>query len=62
MNKRYAIKFKEGIDEIKKSAILQLGVVVDFLNSFGIYVIELSQEIFFTLRKDVDLLYVKEST
>lgn len=61
MKKRYVIKFKNSVDEIKKNALLELGIFVEFLNSLGIYIIELSKDVFYSLKKNPDILYIKES-
>lgn len=58
MEKRYVIKFKNSVDEIKKDALLKLGVFVEFLNSLGIYIVELSKEVFYSLKKNPDILYI----
>lgn len=59
--KRYIIKFSQTISDAKKQALLALLSVVNFVSSFGIYVVEMSRDLLLSLKEDTDILYVKES-
>lgn len=57
--KNYMMKFKNGIEDGKKSSILNNYAVLDFLSNFDIYVVSLNEEMMFSLRKNNDILYLK---
>lgn len=60
MAKQYFMKFKENIEIFKKETILNGNNVIQFMEAFGIYIVVLNDEIMYSLRKDVDILYIKE--
>lgn len=62
MDKHYLIKFKDGVDQLKKEAILTQYTIVNVMESFGIYILILDLQTMFSLRKDSDILYIKESS
>ena len=59
--KQYVIKFSQTISDAKKQSLLALLSVVNFVSSFGIYVVEMSRDLLLSLKEDIDILYIKES-
>lgn len=61
MTKQCLLKFREDVNPSKKDTILNANKIVKCLDTFGIYMISLEEENIVDLRKDQDILYVKET-